>query len=144
MAQQIPEPLLIPYRALGFGGARPYLFLHVTGLNGLGRMIPGLIDSGADSSVLPAGYAPLLGYGRTDLDRVEGSQVGGSVTLLRATTPSTACVPEFRELAFEIAPFFVHGCQHALWGRADLMRHFDITISERRQECILVPAEGAT
>lgn len=71
-------------------------------------MIPGLIDSGADSSVLPAGYAPLLGYGRADLDRVEGSQVGGSVTLLRATRPSTAYVPEFPELAFEMAPFFVY------------------------------------
>jgi hypothetical protein len=68
----MPEPLLIPYRELEFGGARPYLFLHVTGLDGRGRMIPGLIDSVADSSVLPAGYAPLLGYGRTDLDRVEG------------------------------------------------------------------------
>lgn len=140
----MPEPLLIPYRELGFGGARPYLFLHLTGLDGRGRMTPGLIDSGADSSVLPAGYAPLLGYGRTDLDRVEGTQVGGSVTLLRATRPSTAYVPEFPELAFEMAPFFVHGCQHALWGRADLMRHFDITISERRQECLLVPAESAT
>lgn len=140
----MPEPLLIPYRELGFGGARPYLFLHVTGVGRRGRMIPGLIDSGADSSVLPAGYAPLLGYGRADLDRVEGSQVGGSVTLLRATRPSTAYVPEFPELAFEMAPFFVHGCQHALWGRADLMHHFDITISERRQECLLAPAEDAT
>jgi hypothetical protein len=27
----MPDPLLIPYRELGFGGARPYLFLHVTG-----------------------------------------------------------------------------------------------------------------
>jgi hypothetical protein len=140
----MPEPVLIPYRELGFGGARPYLFLHVTGVSGRGRMIPGLIDSGADSSVLPAGYAPLLGYGRADLDRVEGSQVGGSVTLLLATRPSTAYVPEFPDLAFEMAPFFVHGCQHALWGRADLMRHFDITISERRQECLLIPAETPT
>ncbi len=139
----MPEPVLIPYRELGFGGARPYLFLHVTGVSGQGRMIPGLIDSGADSSVLPAGYAPLLGYGRADLDRLEGSQVGGSVTLLRATQPSRAYVPEFPDLPFEMSPFFVHGCQHALWGRGDLMRHFDITISERRQECFLSPAEGA-
>jgi hypothetical protein len=140
----MPEPLLIPYRELGFGGARPYLFLHVAGLDGRGRTIPGLIDSGADSSVLPAGYAPLLGYGRADLDRVEGSQVGGSVALLRAIRPSTAYIPEFPELAFEMAPFFVHGCQHALWGRADLMRHFDITISERRQQYLLVPAASET
>jgi hypothetical protein len=65
------------------------------------------------------------------------------VTLLRAIRPSRAYVPEFPELAFEMAPFFVHGCQHALWGRADLMRHFDITISERRQQYLLVPAESA-
>jgi len=58
----MPDPLVVPYRELGFGGARPYLFLHVTGLNGRDRVIPGLVDSGADSSVLPAGYAPILGY----------------------------------------------------------------------------------
>jgi hypothetical protein len=43
----MPDTLLIPYSELGFGAARPYLFLRVTGLDGHGRMIPGLIDSGA-------------------------------------------------------------------------------------------------
>jgi hypothetical protein len=142
MGEQMPEPLLIPYSELGFGGARPYLFLHVEGLDGRGRMIPGLIDSGADSSVLPAGYAPLLGYTRADLVRVEGTQVGGSVTLLRAIRPSRVYVPELPDLAFELAPFFVHGCQHALWGRADLMAHFDVTISESRQQFSIIPASA--
>jgi Retroviral aspartyl protease len=105
-------------------------------------MIPGLIDSGADSTVLPAGYAPLMGYTRAELDLVEGTQVGGSVTLRRATKPSTAYVPEFPDLVFDVAPFFVHGCQHALWGRADLMRHFDVTIRERHQQFLLAPAIG--
>lgn len=135
----MPDTLLIPYSELGFGGARPYLFLHVTGLDGHGRMIPGLIDSGADNTVLPAGYAPLMGYTRADLDLLKGTQVGGSVTLRRATRPSTAYVPEFPDLAFEMTPFFVHGCQHALWGRADLMRHFDVTIRERHQQFLLTP-----
>jgi hypothetical protein len=89
------DTLLIPYSELGFGGARPYLFLHVTGPDGHGRMIPGLIDSGADNTVLPAGYAPLMSYTRADLDLLEGTQVGGSVTLRRATRPSTAYVPSF-------------------------------------------------
>jgi hypothetical protein len=136
----MPDPLRIPYSELGFGGARRYLFLHLTGLDGRGRMIPGLIDSGADSTVLPAGYAPLMGYTGADLALVEGTQVGGSVTMRHATRPSTAYIPEFPELAFEVAPFFVHGCQHALWGRADLMLHFDVTISERHQHLLLTPA----
>jgi hypothetical protein len=39
-----------------------------------------------------------------------------------------------------MAPFFVDGCQHALWGRADLMQHFDVTIMERLQQFSLTPA----
>jgi hypothetical protein len=58
--------LVVAYRDLGWGGLRPYLVLHVTGIN-------------------------------------------------------------------DIKPCFVHGCQNALWGRADLMQHFDIAIMERRQ-----------
>jgi hypothetical protein len=89
------EPLVVPYRELGMGGARPYLFLYVRGLDGPGRLISGLIDSGADNTVLPAGYAPLLGYSRVDLVSEQGTQVGGSVALRRATKPSKAHVPEF-------------------------------------------------
>lgn len=81
-----------------------------------------------------------MGYTRADLALVEGTQVGGSVTMRHATRPSTAYVPEFPDLTFAMSPFFVHGCQHALWGRADLMRHFDVTIRERRQQFLLTPA----
>jgi hypothetical protein len=136
----MPDPLVVPYSELGFGGARPYLFLQVTGLDGRGRTIPGLIDSGADNSVLPAGYAPIMGYSGADLTFVQGSQVSGSVTLRCATKPAAACVPEFPDLVFDMWPFFVDGCQHALWGRADLMRHFDVTIMERLQQFLLTPA----
>jgi hypothetical protein len=107
-------------------------------------MIPGLLDSGADSTVLPVGYAPLMGYSGADLVFEQGTQVGGSVTLRRAIKPSKAYVPEFPELVFDVAPFFVDGCQHALWGRADLMRHFDVTIMERRQQFLLDPSTDQT
>lgn len=56
----MPDSLLIPYSELGFGDARPYLFLHMTGRDGRGRVFP--------------------------------------------------------DLTFDVAPFFVHGCQHALWA----------------------------
>jgi hypothetical protein len=137
----MPERLVVPYRELGLGGVRPYLFLRITGLAGHARMIPGLIDSGADRSVLPAGFAPLLGYTLADLVRVQGSHVAGGMAMLEAARPSTACVPELPSHAFEMSPFFVQGCQQALWGRADLMRRFDVTISESRQEAVLSPVE---
>lgn len=43
-------------------------------------------------------------------------------------------------MVFDLAPFFVEGCQHALWGRADLMWHFDVTVMERRQQFSLNPS----
>jgi hypothetical protein len=135
----MPEPLVVPYRRLGVGGVRPYLFVQVVGPRGHARMIPGLIDSGADRTVLPAGFAPLLGYSRTELVRVEGSHVAGRMSMSEAARPSTAHVPELPGYSFEMSPFFVHGCQQALWGRADLMLHFDVTISESRQEALLLP-----
>lgn len=127
------DRLVVAYRDLGLGGSRPYLVLHITGLNGRGGLIPGLIDSGADSTVLPAGYASLMGYAAADLRTQPGTQVGGSVTLRIATRPSSAYVPELPNVPFNITPCFVQGCQTALWGRSDLMQQFDVLISDRRQ-----------
>jgi hypothetical protein len=131
------QRLIVAYRDVGFGMARPYLVLRVSGVDGRGGLIPGLIDSGADRTVLPAGYASLMGYGPQDLESVQGLQVGGSVILRNAKTPSRAFVPEIPHVVFEITPSFVDGCQTALWGRADVMRRFDVTIVERHQRFIL-------
>lgn len=69
-----------------------------------------------------------------DLAAEQGTQVGGSVTMWRATKPSRAFVPEIPSLVFDITPCFVHGCQTALWGRKDLMHHFDVSIMQRRKQ----------
>lgn len=137
----MPDPLVVPYRELGAGGARPYLFVCVSGPMERARTIPGLIDSGADRTVLPIGFAPLLGYGRSDLARMEGSHAAGTMPMLEALKPATAFVPQLPDLLFEMRPFFVQGCQQALWGRADLMLRFDVTISESRREALLTPVE---
>lgn len=59
--------LLVVYRDLGLGEPRPILILHVTGPRGAKGDIAGLIDTGADGTVLPAGYAPLMGYTPADI-----------------------------------------------------------------------------
>lgn len=61
------------------------------------------------------------------------------MTLRNATEPSKAFVPEIPNVVFDINPCFVHGCQTALWGRQDLMDHFDVTIMNRRQQFSLMP-----
>jgi len=39
-------------------------------------------------------------------------------------------------------PCFVHGCQTALWGRKDLLHHFDVHIKERRKEFSLMRVDA--
>lgn len=126
--------LIVAYRDLGLGELRPFLVLTITGPGGAKGPIPGLIDTGADGTVLPAGYAPLMGYSPADIAAQQGAGVGGSVTMHQATKPSTASIPEMPDFEFEINPCFVDGCQIALWGRKDLMQHFEIKIMERRKQ----------
>jgi len=57
-----------------------------------------------------------------------------SVTMLQATRPSRAFVPEIPDVVFDINPCFVQGCQIALWGRRDLLSQFDLHVAERRKE----------
>lgn len=88
---------------------RPYLWLVLTGpYGGEEILISGLVDTGADRSVLPIDYAQTLGYKVDDL------------------APA------------EIKPLFVAGL-NALWGRADLMMNFAISVSEKNRELILQP-----
>ncbi len=126
--------LIVAYRDLGMGEPRPFLVLTVTGPSGATGSIAGLIDTGADGTVLPTGYAPLMGYSPADIAAEQGAGVGGSVTMHQATRPSKATIPEIPEFEFEINPCFVEGCQVALWGRKDLLRHFDVMIMERSQQ----------
>jgi hypothetical protein len=136
--------LIVAYRDLGLGDYRPYLVLTVTGPDGSKRgPIAGLIDTGADGTVLPSGYAPLMGYTVADIVAEQGTQVGGSVTMWRATRPSQAYIPELPDVVFAFNPCFVQGCQIPLWGRSDLMQHFDVTIMERHKQFSLTRVPDA-
>jgi hypothetical protein len=128
------DPLVVAYRDLGLGELRPFLVLTVTGPGGATGPIAGLIDSGADGTVLPAGYAPLMGYTATDLVAEQGAQVGGTVTMWQAAKPSQAFIPEIPGFVFELQPCFINGCQTPLWGRKDLFQHFDVNVMERRKQ----------
>jgi hypothetical protein len=101
-------------------------------------VISGLVDTGADRSVLPIDYAEELGYTVDDLAPVEVGQVEGSASAWLAKKPCKAFVDGIPEIEFEIAPLFVASL-NVLWGRADLMMNFTISVSEKHQELTLQP-----
>jgi len=124
----------LPYRDAFGSGSRPYLALHVTGPSGANGTIIGLIDSGADSTSLPAGYASLMGYTGADLVPSEaGHAGGGSVNVLVAQVPAPAFVIGWPEVQFDLFPTFVPGGSMSLWGRNDFFRVFEVTVREAAQ-----------
>jgi len=118
---------------------RPYLWLVLTGPRGGEQvLVSGLVDTGADRSVLPIDYAQKLGYKVDDLAPAEIGQVEGSASAWLAQKPCQAFVDGISEIKFEIEPLFVAGL-NALWGRADLMMNFTISVSEKGKELTLQP-----
>jgi hypothetical protein len=132
--------LSVPYRPfVEDESARPYLDILVTGINGESGIISGLIDSGADDTSLPYGYAALMGYDESNLVPEEFGQVAGDFTAQRATVPSYMVVPQIPDLRIEFYPAFIEDSEIAIWGRLDFMSHFEVTIQEYNQVFTLRP-----
>lgn len=135
-----PESVVAPYKLGPDGQWRPYLLLTLFGPKPESEvMISGLVDTGADRSVLPIDYAEELGYTVDDLAPVEVGQVEGSASAWLAQKPCRAFVDGIPEVEFEIAPLFVASL-NVLWGRADLMMTFTISVSEKAKELTLRPS----
>lgn len=137
-----PASLVAPYKPGPDGQLRPYLLLTVIGLEqGREVSISGLIDTGADRSVLPIDYAEELGYAVDDLAPVDVTQVEGSASAWVAQKACEAFVDGLPDIKFEVRPVFVASL-NALWGRADLMMNFTISVSEKDKELSLQLNDG--
>jgi hypothetical protein len=117
---------------------RPYLVLHVTGLNGESGDIIGIVDSGADITSLPLDYASLMGYAAADLrsESVEG--VGGATSAFHATKPVLASVAGLDDSPFDLNPCFVDGNDMVLWGRSDFFKQFIVAFNENEQNFTII------
>ncbi len=100
--------------------------------------INGLVDTGADKTVLPIGYAQLLGYGANDLTFSPLQQVQGAADAWDVNAPSRAFVVGGLPDEFELRPLLVPGSLNVLWGRDDFMRAYAVVVSETTQQLTLV------
>ena len=99
----------------------------------------GIVDSGADTSAFPFGFAALMGYTRETLETQTFAQAGGTGNAFRAKQPCIAQVPELPGITMELRPSFIVGAQMVLWGRNDFMTYFDVTFQQRDEKFILTP-----
>lgn len=113
-------------------GARPYLYMIVGGLNGRNGPVLGIVDSGADMTCFPDGYAPLMGFSDEDLEPLSANQAGGETTFRRAKHQIEIWLPEMPDVRVTLQPTFIGGSL-ALWGRDDFFRAFRVLMDEPAQ-----------
>lgn len=102
----------------------------------------GLVDSGADSTVLPWGYPQMLGFTVADLREDRGQQVLGEMHTYRSVWPVRAVLPGLEKMPFDLEPVFVPGARTVLWGRLDFMRHWDVLFRGPEKQLILTPRQS--
>jgi hypothetical protein len=129
----VAERIKLSYEPGEDGQERPYLWLDLTTPQGPTIAVRGLVDSGADVSVLPAAYTEFLSLGAADLERVEGEGPGGRVTLLRAREPVEASLRGEASNPVLLRPLFVPGGVEARWGR-DFMAEYGVAFDERARQ----------
>ena len=66
--------------------------MEVTGLNGNHGAVIGIVDSGADTSAFPLGYAALMGYDNTTLDLATTITASGTASCHVANQTSSMAV----------------------------------------------------
>jgi len=130
------DSLTVNYRFLPDQTLRPYLWVMVTGLNGINQLILGIVDSGADKSCLPLGYISQLGYDAASLTAQPMGQAGGITNSFVASAPCDAVVPGLPNSEFQIRPTFTDG-QFVLWGRDDFMHSFDVLFEQSQNRFTL-------
>ena len=131
------ESVTLEYRdPFGAGMLRPNLWLDVDGPDGQSHPIPGLVDSGADMTSMPLGFASILGYTAQDLTVDAGTSAGGAMSIYKAQKPCEASVSGIEQRRFELWPWFTDG-EMVLWGRQDFMLAFTVIIDETQQQFAL-------
>ena len=95
------------------------------------------MDTGADNSVLPSGFIPLLGYDTGTLRPCNIRQVEGSCDGHEALVACRASIVGVESVRFDLRPLFM-ATDEALWGRRDFLSVFQLIVEHRHQRFDLV------
>ena len=135
------ESYSFPYTRVGNIVLCPWLQLEVTGPNGKAKTIRGIVDSGADISVLPFDYALILGYDLGALTEIPNVEGGSNCKIEAYQSPQhcTATVVEIPDHGFTLEPMFLKDTTKILWGQADFMAKFDVLFMKSQDRFDLYP-----
>jgi hypothetical protein len=97
-----------------------------------------LVDSGADFSILPMGYASYLGVDINVCEEQPCTTAGGSGTVFVHPIPLEAEI-QAMNIRFAMKSAFTEYANTILLGRADFFKRFLVTLDEPAQTFTLEP-----
>jgi len=97
-----------------------------------------ILDSGADVTAIPYGWAGPLGV---DLDKARPVTAWGNGALAEYLVPRERLRLEIAGLVIDVEPYFTPW-EHLVLGR-DVFRHFRVVFDERAQTVVLDPYEAS-
>ena len=133
-SRQLPASSTRPfeYRALFGGPLKPAVPLIIHGpKNGL--TTPGLVDSGADTTLFPAPFAASLGIDlEADFQEASGSTAGGE-TVQYVYEPGLEVEIQAMGMRIPVVAALNPALPIVLLGRLDFFSHFRVLFDERAQ-----------
>jgi hypothetical protein len=128
------------YEAGPDGNPRPYLWLDLTTESGASIRTRGLLDTGADVTIMDAEYAQALQLDPGDLEEIAAQGPAGVVTARRSVAVVRATLPGAPEIVAPLYPLFTQDMPMPLWGR-DFMAVYSLALDQRALQFSLFAQE---
>lgn len=132
-AQRVPDRVKFNYEPGPTGTYRPYLWLDMRTEVGTGIQVRGLLDTGADVTLLDSAYLSALGLNEADLEPVYVDGPAGKLTGGRSRTVVLASLPGAPGNAAPLRPIFTDAAGEVRWGR-DFMSLYAVAFDEQSRQ----------
>jgi hypothetical protein len=117
---------------------RPYVPIRVIDPRGSTRL-DGLLDTGADETILPRSIAGPLGIGLDDGARGRFRGVGGQVVTVVYGSVELELATQSRRLRWPVTVAFLDGAHGAILGHAGFLEYFTASFNGERRHVTLRP-----
>jgi hypothetical protein len=129
----VPQRVKFNYEPSRAGPSRPYLWLKLHTESGPTLRARGLLDTGADITILDNGYLPALGLAPDALEPVGIDSPAGKLRGQRSRQVIWASLPGAPANQAPLRPIFIDADGEARWGR-DFMQIYAVAFDEETQQ----------
>jgi Retroviral aspartyl protease len=129
----LPDRFKFNYEPGPRGTVRPYLWLDLRVATRPPIPVRGVLDTGADVTLLDSAYLPTLGIASEELEAVALDTLSDRLSARRSSNVVWASLPGAPGSAAPLRPVFVDSGGEARWGR-DFMTLYAVAFDEQAKQ----------